>query len=85
MQARMNCVRHGERSLDRAALYELSGDTLTVRPTVAKDPDMMNPGVGLVYSVKFGEDALELTFIRVDGVPRGANARPYTIKMRRLE
>jgi hypothetical protein len=52
---------------------------------VAKDPDMMNPGVALIYSAKFDGDQLELTFMRVDGLPRGANAPPYTIKMSRLE
>jgi hypothetical protein len=69
----------------QAGTYELSGSTVTVRPTVAKDPDIMNPGVALIYSVKFGGDTLELTFMRVDGVPRGANALPYTLKMSRLE
>jgi hypothetical protein len=48
---------------------------------VAKDPDIMNPGVAFVYSVKFGGDMLELTFMRVDEVPRGANAPPYTLKI----
>jgi hypothetical protein len=65
--------------------YELSGFTVTIRPIVAKDPDMMNPGAALIYSAKFDGDQLELTFMRVDGLPRGANAPPYTIKMSRLE
>jgi hypothetical protein len=45
----------------------------------------MNPGAALIYSVKLGGDTLELTFMRADGIPRGKDAPPYTIKMSRLE
>lgn len=66
-----------------AGSYETSsGNTLTMRPVVAKDPAAMAPGVYASYSYRLAGDTLWVTLQRDQ---RGPVANPPTIKLTRVE
>ena len=66
-----------------AGSYEMSrGNTLTLRPVVAKDPAAMAPGVYETYSYRLGGDTLWVTLQRNE---RGPVPNPPTIKLTRVE
>jgi Lipocalin-like domain len=62
--------------------YEISGDNLTVRPVVAKNPQVMAPGAVLVYSFKLEGHTLTITDVRN---ANGPVANPATITYTRIE
>ena len=62
--------------------YELSGETLTMRPIVAKNPAAMTAGAIIVYSCKVDGNTITLTQQRNQN---GPYANPATIKLVRVE
>ncbi len=62
--------------------YEVSGNTLTCRPIVAKNPQVMAPGVLDVYVFKLEGNALTTTDVRNANGPAG---NPTTITYTRIE
>lgn len=65
-----------------AGTYELTGDTLTVHPIVAKNPAAMVAGSVIVYSCKLTGDTMTVIVQRNQN---GPVANPPTIKLTRLE
>jgi hypothetical protein len=65
-----------------AGSYEMRGNTVTMRPVVAKNPASMAPGVFSTYTYRLAGDTLWLTPQRDQ---RGAVANPPTIKLTRVE
>jgi hypothetical protein len=65
-----------------AGRYETSGNTLTMRPVVAKNPAAMTPDAVFTYSYHLVGDTLWLTPQRNRN---GAVANPPTIKLARVE
>ena len=65
-----------------AGTYELTGDTLTMRPIVAKNPAAMVAGAFIVYSCKVDGNTVTLTQQRNQN---GPFANPYTVKLVRVE
>ncbi len=57
--------------------YEISGNTLTMRPSVAKNPQVMAPGNVLLNTFKIEKHMLALTRTRNGGTPV-ANLRTIT-------
>ena len=45
-------------------VYEIHGESLTIRPVVAKNPDVMTGGYSVTYAMRFEGDALVLTEVR---------------------
>src|SRR5688500_13170701 len=65
-----------------AGSYETSGgNTLTLRPVVAKNPAAMAPGVFETFSYRIAGDTLWLTQQRNQ---RGSVTNPHTIKLMRV-
>jgi hypothetical protein len=62
--------------------YEISGNTLTTRPTVAKNPPVMAPGNVQLNTFKIEGKTLTLTRVRDGNV---AVANPTTIILTRVE
>jgi hypothetical protein len=62
--------------------YEVSGDTLTMRPLVAKNPSVMNVGNYFVNSVKIDGNTLSLTVTRS---VNGPVTNSSTVRLKRLE
>jgi len=62
--------------------YEISGNTLSCRPMVAKNPQVMAPGVIDVYTFKIEGNTLAVTGVRNAS---GAVADPTTITYARIE
>jgi hypothetical protein len=66
-----------------AGTYELTSDnTITMRPTVSKNPAVMGPGVFIVYSYKLEGDRLLLTQQRNQN---GPFSNPFTLRFVRVE
>ena len=65
-----------------AGSYELTGDMLTMRPVVAKNPAAMAAGAYSVYRCKVDGNTLTLTTLRNQD---GPVANPTTIKLARVE
>ena len=66
-----------------AGRYEASGgNTLTFRPVVSKNPEVMAPGTYFTFSYRIVGDTLWLTHQRDH---RGPVANPPTIKLTRVE
>jgi hypothetical protein len=65
-----------------AGSYELTGDMLTTRPVVAKNPAAMAAGAYSVYRCKVDGNTLTLTTLRNQN---GPVANPATIKLARVE
>jgi hypothetical protein len=66
-----------------AGTYELASDgTITMRPTVSKNPAVMGSGVFIVYSYKLEGDNLFLTQQRNQNGPFPA---PFTLRLVRVE
>ena len=65
-----------------AGTYELTGDTLTVHPLVAKNPAAMVAGAFIVYSCTFDGNTVTLTQQRNQN---GPFANPFTVKLVRVE
>ena len=65
-----------------AGTYELSGDVITMRPIVSKNPAVMGSGVFITYSLKRDGNMLSVTQQRNQN---GPFANPFTIKMLRIE
>ena len=68
--------------LGEAGSYELTGDTLTAHPVVAKNPAALVAGAFIVYSCKLEGDTVTLTVQRNQN---GPIANPATIKLVRVE
>jgi hypothetical protein len=64
-----------------AGTFELSGDTMTRRPLVAKDPRAMEPGAFNEYAFRISADTLWLTTIRTEAGPA---MNPATVRFLRL-
>ena len=65
-----------------AGTYEISGDTLTMRPSVAKNPQVMAPGNVLLNTFKIEKKTLTLTRTRNGETPV---ANPRTITFTKVE
>jgi hypothetical protein len=65
-----------------AGTYELTGDLITMRPIVSKNPAVMGPGVFLAYSLRRDGDTMWVTQQRNQN---GPFANPFTIKLLRIE
>jgi hypothetical protein len=65
-----------------AGTYEVSGGMLTLRPMVAKDPQLMKPGAFSARSLKFEGNTLTMVLVRNEN---GPVVNPLTVKMTRLE
>jgi hypothetical protein len=62
--------------------YEISGQTLTIHPTIAKDPAVMRTGNAKMFTVVRDGNTLTLTQIRSF---RGLIANPTTFKLTRVD
>jgi hypothetical protein len=62
--------------------YELTDNAISLRPTVAKNPAAMVPGVTIIYLYKLEGDTLTLTAQRDRSGPVGS---PATVKLMRIE
>jgi hypothetical protein len=62
--------------------YQISGDTLTMRPSVAKNPQVMAPGNFLLNTFKIERKTLTLTRTRNGETPV---ANPRTITFTKVE
>lgn len=65
-----------------AGTYELTGETLTTRPLVSKNPAAMVTGTFIIYTCKFDGNFVTLTQQRNQS---GPIANPWTIKLVRVE
>ena len=65
-----------------AGTYETRGNTLTMRPVVAKNPAAMGAGASFTYNYRIVADTLWLT---PQKDLRGAVVNPPTIKLTRVE
>ena len=65
-----------------AGTFELSGDILTLRPTVAKNPAAMAGGAFTVMSYRLNGNVLTVTQVRNQN---GPSPNPSTIKLTRVE
>ena len=65
-----------------AGTFELSGDLLTLRPTVAKNPAAMAGGAFTVMSYRLDGNVLTVTQVRNQN---GPSPNPSTIKLTRVE
>ena len=66
-----------------AGTYEVtSGNLLTVRPVVSKNPAVMGPGVFITYSYRLEGDTMWLTQQRNQN---GPFPNPFTLKLTRVE
>ena len=62
--------------------YEVSGDKLTCRPLVAKNPQVMAPGAADIYTYKLEGNKLTVTDVQNTN---GPVANPVTITYTRVE
>jgi len=62
--------------------YELSGNLITLKPVVSKNPAAMAPGASIVYTYKLEGDTLTLTAQRNWN---GPVTNPVTLKLVRIE
>ncbi|HTI37387.1 MAG TPA: hypothetical protein VL484_07520 [Vicinamibacterales bacterium] len=65
-----------------AGTYELSGDSITMRPAVSKNPAVMGPSVFITYTYKLDGDTLSLTQERNQN---GPFKNPFSLKLTRVE
>src|SRR5262245_60043214 len=65
-----------------AGTYELSGDTLTLHPTVSKSPAAMAAGAFIVNTIKLDGDNLTIAQQRNQS---GPYPNPVTFKLKRVE
>jgi hypothetical protein len=65
-----------------AGTYELTGNVLTMRPLVAKNPAAMAPGAFIAYTVRMEGNTIWVTYQRNQS---GPIANPATIKAVRVE
>jgi hypothetical protein len=65
-----------------AGTYEVSGNTITMRPIAAKNPAAMTSGAYVTYSFKLDGNTLVVTYLRNQN---GPIANPATIKAVRVE
>ena len=68
--------------LAEAGTFDASGDAITMRATVAKNPAAMRDGASSVYSYRRQGDTLTLTEVRT---PAGPSAQPITVTLTRVE
>lgn len=64
-----------------AGTFEISGDTLTRRPMVAKNPNAMGAGVFNRYTLRLTADTLWITTV---GTETGPARNPTTVRYQRL-
>lgn len=64
-----------------AGTFEISGDTLTRRPMVAKSPNAMGAGVFNRYTFRLSADTLWITTV---GTETGPARNPTTVRYQRL-
>jgi hypothetical protein len=62
--------------------YEITGDSITMRPIASKNPAIMGAGVFITYAYKLDGDTLSLTQQRNQAGPFSA---PFTLKLVRVE
>jgi hypothetical protein len=65
-----------------AGTYELAESRITLRPTIAKNPAAMAPGVSIIYSYKLDGNSLTLTIERDQ---HGPVPDPFSVKLVRIE
>jgi hypothetical protein len=65
-----------------AGTFEVSGNTITMRPIAAKNPALMAPGAFVTYSFTLNGNTLTVTYLRNQS---GPIANPATIKAVRVE
>jgi hypothetical protein len=65
-----------------AGTYEVSGNTMTMRPIAAKNPALMTPGAFVTYSFTLDGNTLVVTYLRNQN---GPIANPATIRAVRVE
>jgi len=65
-----------------AGTYEMTADSITMRPIASKNPAVMGSGVFIVYSYKFEGDTLVLTQQRNQNGPFPA---PFALRLTRVE
>jgi hypothetical protein len=68
--------------IGEAGTFEVSGNTITMQATVAKNPAAMAKGAVSVFTYRRDGDALTLTQTRT---PSGPAPNPITIKLTRVE
>ncbi|MDX1566369.1 MAG: hypothetical protein R3223_01130 [Longimicrobiales bacterium] len=64
-----------------AGTFEISGDTMTRRPLVAKNPNAMGPGVYNEYTFRLEADTLWVTTV---GTETGPARNPTTVRYERV-
>ena len=64
-----------------AGKFEVSGNSMTRRPVVAKSPDAMAPGAFNEYTFRLSADTLWVTTVRTEGGPARS---PSTIRYVRV-
>lgn len=64
-----------------AGTFEISGDTMTRRPIVAKSPNAMGPGVYNEYIFRLSADTLWITTV---GTETGPARSPTTVRYERM-
>ena len=68
-----------------AGTFEVSGNTLTIRPTVAKQPFAMAPGAFVEFSCTLEGDTLELgDSLRTEGGPLDGGENPFPRRWTRV-
>jgi hypothetical protein len=68
--------------VSEAGTYEITSESVTMRPIASKNPAVMGPGVFITYSYKLEGDTLSLTQQRNQN---GPFANPFTLKLVRVE
>jgi hypothetical protein len=61
-----------------AGTFEVSGNSMTRRPVVAKSPDAMAPGASNQYTFRLSADTLWVTTVGNEGGRQGAHLRSGT-------
>ena len=64
-----------------AGTFEISGDTMTRRPLVAKNPNAMGPGIYNEYTFRMTADTLWITTV---GTETGPARNPTTVRYERV-
>jgi hypothetical protein len=62
--------------------YDLKGETLTMKTTIAKNPNIMTRGDWISYAVKFSGDTMTLT---AESTNEGAVKNPMSMTLVRLD
>ena len=64
-----------------AGTFEVSGNSMTRRPVIAKSPDAMAPGAFNQYTFRLSADTLWVTTVGTEGGPAGS---PSTVRYARV-